>query len=114
VIFYHSALGSIFLGSCGGSEPGADWLGDVLADATGYTYETSFEHYEVTGDASNWLAERGIPAAIVELYTREFPEFDRNLPGVMALQCYLIGDDLAASSGTPVPGLLERCADVFE
>jgi hypothetical protein len=114
VIFYHSALGSIFLGSCGGSEPGADWLGDLLADSTGYVYQTSFEYYEVSGDATNWLAERGIPAAIVELGTREYPEFDRNLSGVMALQCILIADDLAASSGTPVPGLLERCADVLD
>jgi hypothetical protein len=113
-VFYHSALGNVFLGACGDSKPGADWLGDVLADATGYPYEASFEHYEISGDATNWLAERGIPAAIIELYTRDFPEFDHNLPGVMALQCYLIGDDLAASSGTPNPALLERCADVFD
>jgi hypothetical protein len=113
-IFYHSALGSIFLGACGDSEPGADWLGDLLADSTGYLYQPTFDYYEVSGDATNWLAERGISAAIIELGTREYPEFDRNLAGVMALQCYLIGDDLAASSGTPNPDLLERCADVFE
>ena len=114
VIFYHSALGSIFLGGCGDGGPGMSWLGDLLADSTGYVYQTSFDHYEITGDATNWLAERGIPAAIVELNTREFPEFDRNLPGVMALQCYLVGVDLAASSGSPDPVLLERCADVFQ
>jgi protein MpaA len=113
-IFYHSALGSIFLGGCGDSEPGVNWLGDLLADTTSYVYQPSFDYYEVTGDATNWLAERGIPAAIIELSTREHPEFDRNLPGVMALQCYLVGDDLAASSGSPDPALLERCADALQ
>jgi hypothetical protein len=86
VVFYHSAAGGIFVGSCR-DEPGADWLGDLLAAATGYPHQ-DFSYYEVSGDASNWLAERGIPAVIVELYTRDEPEFARNLEGVMALQCH--------------------------
>lgn len=93
VIFYHSALGSVFLGACGGQRPGAGWLGDLLAEATGYLYQQTFSYYEVSGDATNWLAERGIPAAIVELETPDDPEIERNLAGVMALQAYLAGDE---------------------
>ncbi|NDJ52695.1 MAG: hypothetical protein GYB68_06375 [Chloroflexi bacterium] len=87
VLFYHSQLGEIFLGSCDGS-PQAAWLGDLLEDATGYTYNPVFNYYPITGDATNWLAERGIPAATVELETRALPEFEVNLAGIFALQCY--------------------------
>jgi hypothetical protein len=87
VVFFHSAIGAVFMGACGAEHPPADWMGDLLADATGYPY-SEFSHYDVTGDASNWLAERDIPAAVIELVTRDEPEFSRNLAGVMALQCH--------------------------
>lgn len=87
VVFYHSAIGAVFMGACGAEHPPADWMGDLLADATGYPY-SEFSHYDVTGDASNWLAERGIPAAVIELVTRDDPEFSHNLAGVTALQCH--------------------------
>lgn len=86
VIFYHSSLGGVFLGECGGGEA-AIWLGETLSEATGYPLYEDFTFYQVTGDASNWLAERGIPAAIIELYTSDDAEFDANLAGVMAVQC---------------------------
>ncbi len=86
VLFYHSQLGGIFLGECGSGEA-ALWLGETLSKATGYPLYDDFTFYEVTGDATNWLAERGIPAAVVELYTKEDAEFDANFAGVMALQC---------------------------
>lgn len=88
VIFYHSAAGGTFMGQCGDSSPGADWMGPLLDAATGYRVR-KFTAYEVSGDASNWLAERGVPAAVVELFSGDQPEFDRNLAGVMALQCHL-------------------------
>jgi hypothetical protein len=89
VIFYHSALGAIFMGHCADCDSDG-WMGRLLAEATGYPYERSFTYYDVTGDASNWLAERGIPAAVVELESRDAPEFERNLAGVIALQCYFV------------------------
>lgn len=101
VIFYHSAAGGIFLGQCG-SEPPARWLGELLEDATGYPHEATFHYYEVSGDASNWLAERGIPAAVVETYTKDETDFEMNLAGVIALQCHFalldIDEDSPASS----------------
>lgn len=87
VLFYHSSLGGIFLGECGGGEA-AEWLGDLLSESTGYPHYDDFTFYEVTGDASNWLAERDIPAAIIELYSKDDAEFDENFAGVMALQCH--------------------------
>jgi predicted deacylase len=97
VVFYHSSIGAIYMGACG-DHPAADWMGNLLAEATGYPYQASFDYYEVSGDATDWLAERGIPAATVELYTRDSPEFDRNLRGVQALQCALVEEDPVATT----------------
>jgi hypothetical protein len=110
VVFYHSAAGGIFLGQCL-DKPEARWLGTLLENATGYPHRESFSYYEVSGDASNWLAERGIPAAVVELYSKDDSEFDLNFPGVMAIQCHfalLYQSELAA---TPDPAYLKRCED---
>lgn len=99
VVFYHSAVGAVYMGACG-DHPAADWMGDLLEKATGYPYQASFDYYEVSGDATDWLAERGIPAATVELYTRDSPEYERNLRGVQALQCALAEKE-PASTVTP-------------
>jgi hypothetical protein len=87
VIFYHSAIGIIALGECDGQSPGHDWLPGLLSDATGYPVHR-FDYYEVTGDASNWLAKQGIPAAVIELASKNEMEFRSNLPGVIALECH--------------------------
>lgn len=87
VIFYHSAVGGVFMGACGADHPTADWMGELLEGATGYPYH-EFDYYEVTGDATNWLAERDVPAATIELVTETEPEFSRNLTGVLALSCH--------------------------
>jgi protein MpaA len=106
VLFYHSAAGGIFMGQCGSSSPGAEWLGPLLDSATGYPLRR-FTAYDVTGDASNWLAERDIPAAVVELYSANQPELDRNLAGVMALQCHFAITD--AGGGQIDPLIQEIC-----
>ncbi len=87
-IFYHSALGAVFTGECGEEHPPAQWLGDLIAEMTGYPYQ-HFTYYDITGDATNWLAKQGIAALVVELSTRTDPEFQRNWRGIMALQCHL-------------------------
>ncbi len=89
VIFYHSVLGAVFTGECGDEHPPARWLGELIAEATGYPYK-HFTYYDVTGDATNWLAERSIPALTVELSTRTETEFQRNWKGIMALQCHFV------------------------
>jgi hypothetical protein len=111
VVFYHSAAGGIFLGQCG-DDPPASWLGDILSEASGYPRQ-QFTYYEVSGDASNWLAERGIAAAVIETYSKDDTEFDRNLPAVMALQCHYVmenaGDD---AFDQPSPQTLATCGDL--
>lgn len=97
VIFYHSAADGVFLGACGDS-PAPRYLGKLLEDATGYPYGT-FSAYPVTGDATNWLVEQGIDAAVIELKTASSPEFERNLAGVMALQCHFANLDRGANPG---------------
>jgi hypothetical protein len=95
VLFYHSAAGGIFPGQCGDTHP-STWLGELLETATGYPHG-QFGYYEVSGDATNWLAERGIPAVVIETYSKEETDFNINLDGVMALQCHFAleetGDD---------------------
>ena len=110
VLFYHSAAGGIFMGQCGGQAPGADWMAPLLDEATGYPARR-FTAYEVSGDATNWLAERNIPAAVVELYSAEQPEFERNLNGVMALQCHFALNSIAGAQ--PDLALQQRC-DSFQ
>ncbi len=108
VIFYHSAAGGVFLGQCGGQPP-ARWLGELLEEATGYPHLT-FDYYEVSGDATNWLAERGIPAAVIETYTKEESDFDINLAGVMALQCHFVQQELGADDDVwSDPGVRRWC-----
>jgi len=110
VIFYHSAAGGIFLGQCRDTLPPV-WLGKLLRDATGYPYHTEFNYYEVSGDATNWLVERGIPSAVIELYSKDDTEFDINLKGVMALQCYFaLGKDNGDTPATPNPTIQRNCS----
>jgi hypothetical protein len=87
VMFYHSSVGGVFMGACGADHPPADWMGELLEEATGYPYH-EFDYYDITGDATNWLAEQDVPAATIELYTDTEPEFSRNLAGVLALSCH--------------------------
>lgn len=91
VVFYHSAANGIFSGSCDDNTV-SDTLAQVLGDATNYPYGASFDAYPLSGTASNWVDSLGIPSVAVELASSDFAEFDRNLRGVMALQCWLLGE----------------------
>ena len=90
VLFYHSAANGVFSGDCNDSSISTEMVA-VLGEATGYPYESSFNAYPLTGTASNWVDSLGIPSAAVELATNASPEFNRNMNGVMALQCWLLG-----------------------
>ncbi len=101
VLFYHSAIGGIFLGACRGQSPGVEWMGKLLSRATGYPYERSFNYYQISGDATNWLAERGIPSAVIELLTKDQPELRENLNGVIALECHFVLEGVANARQLP-------------
>jgi Zinc carboxypeptidase len=100
VIWYHSAIGIIAQGECDGHSPGQDWLPGLLSDATGYPVH-HFDYYEVTGDASNWLAKMGVPAVVTELASKDEPEFRRNLAGVIALECHFVLQRLPDAEHNP-------------
>lgn len=91
-LFYHSAADGIFAGTC----PSAVRVGDsaalaaVLGEAAGYSYGEAFTAYPVTGTAASWTHGQGIAAADVELSSRDDPEFERNLRGLLAVQRWLL------------------------
>jgi hypothetical protein len=91
VLFYHSAANAVYAGDCNDSGTSVQ-MSAVLGQATGYSYGQAFSEYPVSGTASTWVDGLGIPSADVELASSEHSEFQRNLRGIMALQCWLLGD----------------------
>jgi predicted deacylase len=92
VVFYHSAASGVFAGNCEGDH-GSLELASVIGEAANYPYGEAFSAYPVTGTAASWVDGQGIPSVDLELTTTRSSEFVRNLNGVMAVQCWLIGDD---------------------
>lgn len=90
-LFYHSAAGGVFAGSCEGDH-GSMLMSQILGQAAGYTYGQAFTAYPVTGTAASWVDGQGIPSADVELQSWTESEFERNLRGIMAVQCWLTTD----------------------
>ena len=91
VIFWHSAFGLVAPGQCG-DDGGSAALAEVYGEAAGYPVG-AFTAYAVSGTASDWLSEQGVPAAAVELTTHEDVEFGRNLSGVLAILDLFAGED---------------------
>jgi hypothetical protein len=92
VIFYHSAASGVFAGNCD-SDHGSQALAAVLGEAANYPYGEAFSAYPVRGTAATWVDGQGIPAVDLELATTQSSEFVRNLNGVMAVQCWLVGEE---------------------
>lgn len=90
VAFWHSKIPGIFMGQCAGvMEPDTRLFAEHYAVASGYPLiEAGFTAYPVTGDASDYLNKAGIPSFTVELETRNSPETDRNLAGLLAILDY--------------------------
>lgn len=84
VIFWHSMANLVAPASCGGDDAGSGLLAATYGEAAGYPVGP-FTAYEVTGDASMWLAAQGIPAVTVELATKDGSESGQNLAGVFAV-----------------------------
>jgi hypothetical protein len=66
-------------------------LAAVLGAAANYPYGAEFTSCPVSGTEANWVDGQGIPSVDVELTTTQSSEFVRNLNGVMAVQCWLLG-----------------------
>jgi hypothetical protein len=89
-LFYHSAADGIFEGTCNDNVDSAQ-LAAILGDASGYPYGKPFTAYTVSGTESNWADGQGILSADVELAGTRDAEFDRNLRGILALECWMTG-----------------------
>ncbi len=88
LLFFHSAAGGVFAGNCDGDH-GSAVLAAVFGKAAGYPYDKPFTAYGVSGTASDWADQQGIPAADVELLSPLDSEYDRNLKGILALESWL-------------------------
>ncbi|MES2409503.1 MAG: M14 family metallopeptidase [Patescibacteria group bacterium] len=89
LVFWHSQANGVFGASCGnGVLPQASTLMNLYSKASGYPSSDTFDSYEVTGDAADWLSKIGISAFEVELKTHEAVEFDKNILGINALLKY--------------------------
>ncbi len=99
VVFWHSAVPGVFAGGCEGLYPAAERLAMIYGRAAGYPYGSAFSYYPITGDATNWLSLRQIPAITVELVTHDDPEWLQNLAGMRAALDYLAGRDLVPIAG---------------
>ncbi len=86
VIFWHSKSNGVYASKC--TDEVADntlQLMNSYAQASGYPAIKTFDAYQVTGAAEDWLASIGIPAITVELKTHETIELESNIAGVQAV-----------------------------
>lgn len=89
VVMWYSAAGGVFASNCrNGILPETSAIMNAYAKASGYPAYNKFNFYEITGDATNWLAKQNIPAISVMLTTHENTEWARNQAGVEALLKY--------------------------
>lgn len=96
VVFLHSAAGAVYSAGCPEPDPASSALAAVYGLAADYPVYSSFDHYTITGDASDWLTTQGIPAFTVELTTHDTTDWEQNLAGLSALLAHLAeGQDTA-------------------
>jgi hypothetical protein len=89
VIVWYSAAGGVYSSSChNGVSSMTRALTETFADASGYPAYSEFDFYEITGDAVNWMAGKGIPAISVLLSDHTNTEWTKNLAGIKAVLNY--------------------------
>ena len=89
VIFWHSKANGVYASQCEhGILPKTLDIMKAYTNASGYPAIKSFDAYETTGAADDWLASINIPAITVELKTHETTEFEQNFAGVKAIINY--------------------------
>jgi len=84
-VFLHSAARGVFASGCGEIDPPSRSLAEVYSAASGYPLYDVFHHYDLTGDAADWLAAQGIPSISVELTNHESLDWAMNRAGLAAL-----------------------------
>ena len=85
VIFYHSAADGVYSAGCPDLYQPARQLADLYGSAAGYPIFDRFDHYDVTGDAGDWLAIQGIPSITVELANHEDVYWEKNRLGILEI-----------------------------
>ncbi|MEX1014752.1 MAG: M14 family metallopeptidase [Candidatus Paceibacterota bacterium] len=89
VVVWYAAADGVFASNChNGVLDETLEITNVYADASGYPAYESFNFYEITGDAVNWLAKEGIPAISILLSNHQDVEWSKNRAGINALLEY--------------------------
>lgn len=88
-VFWHSQSNGVYASQChAGILSETLQLMNLYALGSGYKAVKTFDAYETTGAADDWMASVNIPAVTVELRTHKTIEWDENLAGVKALFAY--------------------------
>lgn len=90
-IVWYSAAGGVYSSNChNGTSAGTSLLSSTYAKASGYPAKEEFGSYEITGDMTNWLAKKNIPAISVILTNHTETEWSKNKAGIDALLKYYV------------------------
>ena len=85
-IVWFAAEGVVYPAACtGGPTVKATLLAETFATASGYETAAEFDAYQINGDMTNWLADRGVPAISVLLGNRTDTEWEKNRAGIQAV-----------------------------
>lgn len=88
-VFWHSQANAVYGSECGEATlPETLDILNAYSKASLYPTAKTFDGYQVTGDATDWLASQSIPAISIELKTHEAIEWEKNLAGIKALFDY--------------------------
>ena len=89
VVFWHSQANGVYASQCEkGILPETITAMNLYSGASGYKAIKTFDAYQTTGAAEDWLASINIPALTVELSTHETIEWEKNMRGINALLEY--------------------------
>ena len=85
-VVWYSAAGGVYASTCHSDilAKTSDMV-QTYAKASEYPAHESFDYYEITGDAVNWLAKNNIPAISILLTTHDNTEWEKNKAGIIAL-----------------------------
>jgi hypothetical protein len=85
VIFWHSSADGVYGAGCSELFQPTGELAELYGMASGYPVADQFTHYEISGDAGDWLSIQGIPSITVELASHDLIEWPENLAGMLAV-----------------------------
>jgi g-D-glutamyl-meso-diaminopimelate peptidase len=89
VVFWHSQANAVYASQCEeGILPETLDILQAYSKGSGYKLVKTFDAYEVTGAAEDWLASINVPAITVELKTHEAIEWENNLGGIKEILNY--------------------------